>query len=171
MKTIATLRILVALSLPAFSQTPEPLPTGAPQAFAAAGIGFDSMAAPKASGWFAGGKLINDPMSSLPIYATLQVTPRSGGVTTAVGGVYARVFSSKSFWVAIEGGAGVSTFTDAVGSALQAGGVIGFRLPKNPNISLVFKPGAVKLNVGTSATPGNLDVAPVFQFGVLYRIN
>lgn len=145
----------------------------APNYIAVIFAGFDSSTNPKVSGGVLGGKRVNASDSSVPVYATLEVTPGSSAVNpVAVAGVWARVWSNPRFFVALEGSAGVATSPasgeSAVGLALQTGGAFGYRPFAGKPIALVFKPSAVRLNSGASGSPGSIGITPQFKFGVLW---
>lgn len=158
--------LVIAYGL-AFGQSAPPAPP-APNYFGGAFAGFDSAATPKASGGVFGGKLMNAPDSTVPLYSTLEVSPTSVGTSTVVAGVWARVWSNDKFFVALQGAAGAATSAQAAGLALQTGGAFGYRPFKSKPISIIFKPAAIKVNVGGADTPGRVDFAPQFKFGIMW---
>lgn len=140
----------------------------APSYFGGAFTGFDSASNPKVSGGVFGGKLMNSADSQVPLYSTLEITPTSTGTSTVVAGVWARVWSNDKFFIALQGAAGAATYAEAAGLALQTGGAFGYRPFKTKPVTFVFKPAAIKVNVGGADTPGRVDFAPQFKFGVMW---
>jgi len=143
--------------------------TQAPSAFVAAGAGIAS--GQRVQGWAAYGKLLTSQTFGLPTYSVMQFQP-SGTSTAVTMAVYSRIFTNDAvgLWLAASAGAGMATSVTAsgsniastVGNFIEAGGVVGWRIPKT-SLSIIYKPAATFSNVPGAAPSQHL-------FGVLWRI-